>query len=173
MTIIVYKDGVLASDSAAVTGMSITYITYHQKIELSKCKRFAWGTSGAVIDPVYLEEFQRLMVIYLINCRSFGSEKPMGKELFKILMGRDMIIMTLDTVYVCRRTETSLTLVKLLEGEFAAVGTGRILATAALLKDKTAVQATQFAIEHDFYSYRSKVLTIKRKSLKQLPVEIK
>lgn len=113
------------------------------------------------------------MLIYLINCRTLGNEKPMSKELYKILIGRDMIVMTLDTVYVCRRTETSSALTKLLEGEFAAVGTGRILATAALLKGKSAIQATQFAIDHDFYSYHSKILNVKRKSLKQLPVEIK
>ncbi len=175
MTIIVYKDGILAADSAAVTGLSTTYITPHRKIETSKCKRFAWGISGNVIDPEYNDEFQRLLLPHLIMCMSDSRDtKPIPPELFELVKGRDFIVMTSDMAYVRRNNEgTSYALSKLLPGEFACIGTGRILATAACLAGRSAAEATEFAIVHDYYSYPSKVLINKQSSLKPLPKEIK
>lgn len=173
MTTIVYHDGILASDSSSVTGMSITYITYQRKIQMSACKRFAWGFSGSVLDPDYLKRAEVLLLSHLMDVRSKGTEKVLfSKELVDLIDGRDFIIMTNDTVYVRRKSEET-SLVKLLPGEFVAVGTGKILATAAFIAGKNAKQAVAFAMEHDYYTYASKILEIKQASLKPLPTEIK
>jgi hypothetical protein len=174
MTTIAYRDGILASDSSAVTGMSITYITFQRKIQASTCKRFAWGFSGSVIDPDYLKRMEVLMLACLMDVRSKGSEKVrFSKELFDLVDGRDFILMTRDTVYVRRKEEDNYSLAKLLPGEFVGIGTGRILATASMIAGKNAKQAVAFAMEHDYYTYASKILEVKQASLKPLPTEIK
>lgn len=173
MTTIVFRDGILASDSSSVTGMSITYITYQRKIQMSTCKRFAWGFSGSVLDPDYLKRAEVLLLSHLMDVRSKGTEKVLfSKELVDLIDGRDFIIMTNDTVYVRRKSEET-SVVKLLPGEFVAIGTGKILATASFIAGNNAKQAVAFAMEHDYYTYDSKILEIKQTSLKPLPTEIK
>jgi hypothetical protein len=174
MTTIVYRDGILASDSSSVTGMSITYITFQRKIQLSACKRFAWGFSGSVLDPNYLKRVEVLLLAHLMEVRNVGSDRAkFSKELFDLVDGRDFILMTKDTVYTRRNEEETMSLAQLLPGEFVGIGTGRILATAAFIAGKDAKQAVAFAMEHDYYTYASKILEIKQASLKPLPREIK
>lgn len=175
MTTIVFRDGILASDSSAVTGMTLTYITFEQKIKTSSCKRFAWGFSGSVIDPDYLKELELLLFANLIAVQTTNARKvKFSPELVALVDGRDFIIMTHDSVYSRWKDDDDKTsLCKMVLGEFVAVGTGRIVATAAFLAGKDAKEAVEFAQLHDFYTYPGKVLQIKQSSLKPLPKEIK
>lgn len=175
MTTIVFKDGILASDTAAVTGMTLTYITYEQKIKTSSCKRFAWGFSGSVIDPDYTEELELLLFAHLMAVQTTNARKvKFDTALIALIEGRDFIIMTHDTVYARWKDEDdTVSLCKMIQGEFVAIGTGRILATAAFLVGKSSKEAVEFAQQHDFYTYPGQILQIKQSSLKALPKEIK
>ena len=174
MTTIAYHKGVLAADTLAVTGESTTYLFEAPKILTSSCKRFAFGASGAVIDPDFIPELERLLFAHLMNLVGKDpSEVPLDKELTKLIKKRDFIVMCKDAVYIRKPKDDDTTMVKLLDKEHAAIGTGRERATVAMLAGLGAEDAVMHAMSTDYYTYPGKIDTIKRTSLKAMPKEIK
>lgn len=174
MTTIVYHNEVLASDSSAVTGGTITYIKEGIKTRISACKRFAYGISGIMLDPEWLAIFELKMFAFLVEYRSAPPSKmPIPKDMKELLDGRDFLIMTKDATYARFETKRlAMTITKLLPDEHAAIGTGRIIANMAILAGHTAEQAVEFAIAEEFFTYPSKILVINRSQLKAFPKEI-
>lgn len=175
MTTIVYKDGVLASDSSAVTGCSVAYITKYPKIRISECKHFGYGISGTVLDPNWIKPLEvALLAFFMAHRDGFAPTVEVPKDILDLIEGRDWLIMTKEATYArFLGRDKSQRPSRLLEGEFAAIGTGRESASVACLAGKTAVEAVEWGIKLDFYTYPSKVLTIKHSQLKALPKEIK
>jgi hypothetical protein len=175
MTTIVYKDGVLASDSSAVTGTSVAYISTYPKIRISACKHFAYGISGAIIDPDWIKDFEiKLLAFFMAHRDGFAPTTVIPKEITDVLDGRDWIIITKDCAYSrgVRRDNTQ-HFSRLIGDEFSTIGTGRDPAMVACLAGKTAIEAVEWGIKLDYYTYPSKVLSIKHTQLKAFPKEIK
>lgn len=175
MTTIVYCQGVLASDSSAVTGTSVAYISTYAKIRISACKHFAYGISGAIIDPDWIKDFEiNLLAFFMAHREGFKPGTMIPKEILDVLDGRDWIIMTKDSAY-SRGTRRDGThhFSRLIGDEFCPIGTGRDPALIACLAGKTAIEAVEWGIKLDYYTYPSKVLSIKHSQLKAFPKEIK
>lgn len=175
MTTITYKGGVLASDSSAVTGNTVAYISAYDKIRISACKHFAYGISGTIIDPDWIKDFEvNLLAYFMAHPDGFAVDTLIPKEILQTLDGRDWVILTKAAAYNrgIRRDNTH-RFSRMIDGEFCAIGTGREAAMIALLAGKTAAQAVEWGIKLDYYTYPSKVLTIKHSQLKSFPKEIK
>ena len=71
MTIILFKDGVLASDSMGITGFQGAYIikesSIMKKIYVSKCKTFAWGICGQAPNEVVHDEIEQSLKERLLS----------------------------------------------------------------------------------------------------------
>lgn len=177
MTTIVFKDGHLAADTLAVTGNSVTYLIPHKKISLSTDKRIAYGISGMVIEPEWVPDLERALLAFVMEHRNAKSFKaPMPKELVDLIEHRDFILMTKDQVYTKydgTSPDGSRFMSRLLPGEHASVGTGKLYATMACLYGHTARGAVQFAMENDCFTYPGDIDTIKQTTLKPLPKEVK
>lgn len=173
MTTIVYCKGILAADTLAVVGASTTYLVETAKIHMSSCKRFAWGTSGAVIDPDYLPEFERLMFAHLMDVSGKDPKRvEMPKDLAELILKRDFIVMCKDIVYA-RADKDKGTMAKVLAGEHVAIGTGRERANVAMMAGLGAQDAVMHAMSTDFFTYPGDITVIKQSSLKAMPKEIK
>jgi hypothetical protein len=175
MTTIVYKSGILASDSSAVVGTSVAYISTYDKIRISACKHFGYGISGSIIDPNWISDFEvNLLAFFMAHRDGFGPTLPIPKVLLDTLDGRDWIIITKDSAYTRgKRADGVHRVSRLLDDEFCTIGTGRDAAMVACLAGKTAEEAVGWGIKLDYYTYPSKVLTIKHSQLKAFPKEIK
>lgn len=71
MTIILFKDGVLASDSMGLTGFQnafyIKEASTMKKIYVSKCKTFAWGICGQAPNEVVYEDIEQSLKERLLS----------------------------------------------------------------------------------------------------------
>lgn len=71
MTIILFKDGILASDSMGITGFQnafyIKEAAVMKKIYVSKCKTFAWGMCGQAPNEVVYNDIEQSLKERLLS----------------------------------------------------------------------------------------------------------
>lgn len=129
MTIIVWRDGIIAADSQTTNG-----VLAGKTKKLFKLKNAAIGFAGLLTDGLKLIEF----------LKSDEDKPPELSEDFESLM------MDLRTGK-CAYYDRTLIAVKIMD-KFEAIGTGSELAIGAMEHGATAIEAVRVAIKRDINS---------------------
>ena len=139
MTIIVWRDGIIAADSQTTNG-----VLAGKTKKLFKLKNAAIGFAGLLTDGLKLIEF----------LKSDEDKPPELSEDFESLM------MDLRTGK-CAYYDRTLIAVKIMD-KFEAIGTGSELAIGAMEHGATAIEAVRVAIKRDINS-GGRVVVIRKK----------
>ena len=139
MTIIVWRDGIIAADSQTTNG-----VLAGKTKKLFKLKNAAIGFAGLLTDGLKLIEF----------LKSDEDKPPELSEDFESLM------MDLRTGK-CAYYDRTLIAVKIMD-KFEAIGTGSELAIGAMEHGATAIEAVRVAIKRDINS-GGRVAVIRKK----------
>lgn len=175
MTTIVYRNGVLAADRAAMVKFCTeTEYRDQQKIFIAKNKTFAYGVSGSNIRDEDRGSFELSLFRALrkVNFgKSEGTFNNLQDELKAVIKGRHLIVMMVDCAMYLNGELGSVDLVRgNRPDDYLLTGSGADHAHMALLAGRSAVEAVQYATKMDIVSSVSKHLdTISRSDLVPVP----
>lgn len=146
MTTIVYRNGVMASDSALTDGHEDGPAHY-----IGDCQKVFRLASGAVYGSSGDDDDRDLRAL-LDHVRN-GSEMPSREQLYE-LTAQDMnaiVAFAPDDVWLIHVSDKDASACQI-ASEYLAIGAGKQFAMGALAAGVNAVQAVQLAIQHDINS---------------------
>lgn len=189
MTVIVYRDGILAADGSSVSVIAPRVVAPYEKIHIAENKTLAFAVTGKVVSPENRKQLEGIFLDAIYSAlKDVHGEALILKENAKLLENRSALIVTRDHVFRATGIELhnlpkalqelngdspAIQLAQFPADEHEAIGSGRNLANTALVAGLSAAEAVEFCIKFDYLCFPvGKTQVLHRNKLKALPKEI-
>ncbi len=190
MTIIVYRDGMLAADGSSIYNAGPSYVEPYVKIHISANKYMAFASTGHVLPEDAKPKLESLFLNAIYAALAYpDGETFIAKGDVDLIRGRKILVMTKTHAFLVQKLLDTKALPEAFQkaneghdifhfamvpqGEFSCIGSGVNLALPALVAGKSALEVVKFACENDYLGFPvGDYQSVMASKLKALPKEI-